>query len=206
MSDLNDPEYWQNIYREGKARWDLAGPTPVFERLAATADYPAGKMIVLGAGRGHDARMFAKHGFQVTAIDFAPEAIRAMYALAQPGARHGIIQADMFELPDLLHEQFDYVLEYVFFCAIDPSRRAEYADVVARLLRTGGRYIALAFPLGDHEGGPPFAVDTDELVGLLAARGFVLERREWPADSVPGRAGREELVVMRKVGGGSPTP
>jgi hypothetical protein len=59
-------------------------------------------------------------------------------------------------------------------------------------------YIALAYPLGDHTGGPPFAVDPDELIGLLQARGFALVRREWPEESVERRRGREELVVMAR--------
>jgi hypothetical protein len=28
-------------------------------------------MLVLGAGRGHDARLFARRGFTVTAVDFS---------------------------------------------------------------------------------------------------------------------------------------
>ena len=52
-----------------------------------------------------------------------------------------------------LDYSFDYLLEYTCFCAIDPKRRTEYADLVDRLLKPGGTYIDLAFPLDGRGGG-----------------------------------------------------
>ena len=92
---------------------------------------------------------------------------------------------------------FDYVLEYTCFCAIDPPRRAEYADLVGRLLKPGGTFIALLFPIWERRGGPPFAVSPDELIQLLSDRGFELLQRETPHDSVPQRRGFEELMIFR---------
>lgn len=198
MPDVNSPEFWQSAYRAGQAHWDLGGPTPVFCRLAEEGELPPGKLIVLGAGRGHDARMFARHGFTVTAVDFASEAVQDMHRLAESDAPVAVVKADLFDLPPFFKGAFDYVLEYVTYCAIDPARRAAYADVVAGLLRPGGKFVGLVFPISNHAGGPPFGVDPDELIGLLAARGFVLERREYPQDSIEPRKGREELVVMRR--------
>lgn len=198
MSDINRPDFWETIYRQGKAPWDLGRPAPVFRRLAENGVLSPGRMIVLGAGLGHDARLFARHAFQVTAVDFAQDAVTAMHKLSDPGAPIVIMQADLFELPALFDRLFDYVLEYVCYCAIDPSRREAYADVVHDLLRTGGRYVALAFPIEERDGGPPFSVDPDELITLLQERGFTLERREEPADSVPSRSGREELLILQK--------
>jgi SAM-dependent methyltransferase len=152
---------------------------------------------VLGAGRGHDAREFARHGFTVTAVDFAADAVRDMRALADPQAPVAILQADIFALPHTLDGAFDYVLEYTCFCAIAPPRRSRYADLIARLLRPGGTYVALAFPLDDHAGGPPFAISVPELLSLFGARGFTLLQRETPADSVPQRRGMEELLIFQ---------
>jgi len=142
--------------------------------------------------------MLARHDFQVTAVDFAPQAVAAMHRLADPDAPIVIMRADLFDLPPLFNRLFDYVLEYVCYCAIDPSRRGAYADVVRDLLRPGGRYVALAFPVEERDGGPPFPVDPDEMIALFQARGFTLESREEPADSVPSRSGREELLILRK--------
>lgn len=198
--DVSLPEKWQADYERGTDGWDLQGPTPVFKRLASDGRFAPGRMFVPGAGRGHDAREFARHGFQVTAVDFTPYAIWEMRRLAEPDAPVEIRRHDLFVLPRELDSSFDYVLEYTCFCAIDPQRRAEYADVVTRLLKPRGIYIDLVFPLDGHAGGPPFAVSIPEVEELFARRGFKLMRQERPPDSVAARWGREQLLVFQKTG------
>lgn len=198
MTDVSSPQFWQKLYRQGRIGWDLGQETPVFRRLLESGRLQAGRMIVLGAGRGYDARLFARHGFEVTAVDFAPEAVREMREENDPAAPVAVIHDDIFDLHPIFNGFFDFVLEYTFYCAIDPARREQYADVVATLLKPGGRYIGLAFPVGDRPGGPPFAVSPDELVMLLEEKGVRLQHREAPDDSVRGRRGREELLIMQK--------
>ena len=156
--DVNSSRKWDENYEQGTAGWDLGRPTPVFQRLLASGQLAPGRMIVLGAGRGHDAREFARHGFQVTAVDFSSQAVSEMHRLAAAEAPVEILQHDIFTMPETLNHSFDYVLEYTCFCAIDPNRRAEYTDLVARLLKPNCMYIDLAFPLDGRKGGPPFAV------------------------------------------------
>ncbi len=198
--DINTPAFWEEIYQGGRAGWDLGGPTPVFEHLLAEQQFEPGQMIALGAGRGHDARLFARHGFEVTAVDFADDAVRALQDLNDPRAPVKILQQDIFTLPHALDGTFDYVLEYTCFCAIDPRRRAEYADLITRLLKPGGIYIDLAFPLDPHPGGPPFTVSIPEIFRLFGERGFTLLQRGLRADSVKPRLGREELLIFQKQG------
>ncbi len=94
---------------------------------------------------------------------------------------------------------FDYILDYTSFVAVLPARRADYADMVARLLKPGGRYIILAFPIGTRPGGPPYVVQPDAIIELYAGRGFRLQQRENPFDSTPDRKGYEQLLVLEKV-------
>src|SRR5689334_15593091 len=197
--DVNLPEKWDFNYEQGTDGWDLGKPTPVFQRLLQSQDLLPGRIIVLGAGRGYDAREFARHGFQVTAVDFSSQAAQEMQRLAEVEAPVEIMQQDIFTLPDLFNASFDYVLEYTCFCAIDPTRRAEYADLVTRLLKAEGTYIDLAYPLDGRKGGPPFAVSVKEVTDLFHARGFKLISREKPAESVPRRRGAEELLLFRKM-------
>jgi SAM-dependent methyltransferase len=198
MNDVNSPSFWEENYRSGRTGWDLGMPTPVFQRLAESGEFPPGKMLVICAGRGYDARLFARLGFKVTAVDFAEEAIQEMLALNEPETSMEVIQADLFDLPVFMKEEFDYILEYTCFCAIDPQRRAEYIKSVTNLLKLGGIYIALAFPIGGRTGAPPFVVTPDELVDPLNEMGFELVTREIPDDSVPGREGIEELLILKK--------
>jgi SAM-dependent methyltransferase len=198
MPDVGAPNFWEQIYRQQQTGWDLGRPTPVFRRLLDSGRFRPGRIIVPGAGSGHDAREFARRGFDVTAVDFAAEAVGVLRAQAEPGAALDVIQADIFELPHALDGIFDYVLEYMCFCAINPQRRPDYADLVMRLLKPGGQHIHLAFPLGKREGGPPFAVLADGVEFMFERRGFTLVEREVPPDSVPSRCGCEELLIFRK--------
>lgn len=198
--DVNHPEKWEADYVGGTDGWDLGGPNPVFKRLAAGRRFPPGRMLVPGAGRGHDAREFARHGFQVTAVDFSPTAVKEMKRLSDPDAPIDVVQDDLFALPRQLNGTYDYVLEYTCFCAIDPARRREYADLVERLLKPSGLFIDLAFPLDGRPGGPPFATTEAEILGLFKTRGFNLVSQEMPRDSIPQRRRAERLMVFRKGG------
>jgi SAM-dependent methyltransferase len=196
--DIAHPAYWDAKYNEGLAHWDLGGPTPVFAALLHSGRLAPGRMMVLGAGAGHDAQLFATHGFTVTAVDFAPAAAAKMRALDAAGLLD-IRQADIFQLPSSLNASFDHVLEYTCFCAIKPAQREAYFDLVMRLLKPGGTYVALAFPIVDRDGGPPFAVRPQEMLDALRLRGFALQGRERSAQSVPARRGIEELLILRKM-------
>ncbi len=198
MDDYNSKTFWDQRYEQANTPWDLGGPSPPFARWLREGNMTPGRLLVLGAGRGHDARLFARAGFEVTAVDFSETAVSAMRSLTDPNLPIDIVQADIFDLPASYDQQFDYVLEYTCYCAIDPSRRADYADLVRRVLKPGGQLVALAFPLWDREGGPPFAVSVAEMVQLFNDRGFELAHRERPFDSVRPRQGNEELLVLER--------
>jgi len=198
INDVNSPQKWEADYLRGTDGWDLGGATPIFKRLASSKRFKPGRMIVLGAGRGHDAREFSRHGFNVTAVDFSEYVVKQMRELNEPDAPIEILQHDIFTLPEELNNSFDYLLEYTCFCAIDPQRRSEYADLVTRLLKSNGTYIDLAFPLDTHAGGPPFSVSESEIFDLFLSRGFKLLMREKPEDSVKPRRHAEELFIFQK--------
>jgi SAM-dependent methyltransferase len=197
--DVNSPAFWEEIYQGGRAGWDLGGPTPAFVRLLEAGKFAPGRMLVTCAGRGHDAREFARHGFQVDAVEFAQDPVHDMQALADPRAPVRIFQSDLFTLPRELDGQYDYVLEYTCYCAINPRRRAEYADLIARLLKPRGILIALIFPTTVHPGGPPFYAPISEVLDLFQSRGFNVLQQEVPSDSVQQRKGSEELLIFQKL-------
>ncbi len=198
MNDVNQADFWQSVYESGKGKWDLGAPTPVFQRLADSGTYPPNTLLVLGAGRGHDARMLAQHGYTVTAVDFADSAIEAMREMNDPQHPVDIVQSDFFELEATFNGRFQYLLDYTSFCAIQPDRRPEYAQLVHRLLKPHGYLITLAFPIGTRPGGPPFVVQPDAIIDLFGKHNFHLIHREMPPDSVPSRKGIEELLILQK--------
>jgi SAM-dependent methyltransferase len=203
-SPIETPDYWDAHYQRGETGWDIGGPAPAFVDLLAGPDAPPpGRMIVPGCGRGHDALQFARAGFDVLGLDFAPQAIaEARAAAAQAGSSARFVQADLFALPAAWDGTFDYVLEHTCLSAFAPDRRPAYVAAVARLLRPRGRYIALFFTHG-YPGGPPFDITVDEIKTLFTPR-FVLEHLAPPARSVRQRQGKEAFGLLRlKVEAGS---
>ena len=59
-TDVNSPHFWDELYKSNHFHWDLGGPTLVFQSLAERRLLKPGKMLVLGAGRGHDADRFQR--------------------------------------------------------------------------------------------------------------------------------------------------
>jgi SAM-dependent methyltransferase len=200
MSDQSPIEragYWDAHYREGNTGWDLGGPAPPFVDLLAGLDAPSpGRLIALGAGRGHDAILFAQAGFDVVGIDFAPSAVAAARDLAaQAGVAVRFEQRDLFALPAAWDGTFDYVLEHTCVSALSPARLPAYVAVVHRLLAPTGRYIALFFTHG-RPGGPPFDIRPATIQELFAPR-FIIDYLGPPARSVRQRQGQEIFALMR---------
>lgn len=185
---VSDADYWKNRYAEGTARWDLGAPTPVLtEVLDGPWAPPAGAAVAFpGSGGGHDVAYWRSRGYDAVGFDFAiqPEGIP-------------VEALDVFELGARYPARFDAVVEYTCYCAIDPARRAEYAASIRAAVKPGGVIIALLFPVGEKEGGPPFAVAESEITDVLAGDFEVLHVAK-PSNSAEGREGRERLVVLRK--------
>ena len=195
---VNTAEFWEACYESEMDGWDIGGPTPVFERLATKI--PKGRICVIGCGRGYDAVTFAKAGFEVTAIDFAKTAVLASRENARKEeVEMTVLREDFFDLPDELHDQFDYVLEYTCFCAISPERRFEYDRVIWQLLKPDGKLLGLFFPLDKNvdEGGPPWGVNISELHALFGLH-WNLESEEMPKESIEPRADREIMMIWKK--------
>jgi len=202
MTDVDRAEFWENLYRAESTGWDLGGPTPVFVHLLAGPEAPPpGTMLVPGCGRGYDALLFARAGFEVTGVDHAPSAVTAARALAEAeGTAATFLQADLFSLPARFGGAFHYVVEYTCFCAIAPARRAEYVEVMAGVLRPGGEILALFFPVlppGYGPEGPPFAVSEEELRTYFGGR-FEITDLAASAHTISPRRGREMLGRLRR--------
>ena len=187
-------EFWQDRYDTGRMNWDLAAPSPHFTRLLEEQTLPPGKMAVLGAGRGHDASLFAKAGLEVTAFDYVEAAKAGAEALYGNLFRYEI--GDIFYLDASFEGQFDYVLEHTCFCAIPVKRREEYVQTVRRLLKPGGKMIAVFWQHGDPD-GPPFSTTPEELERLFGPY-FAFNRLEPMPENAPRRDGQEYLGILTK--------
>ena len=192
----SEASFWNSLYLGGRDAWELARAAPPIERWFSSHS-PAGKRaLVVGCGRGHEARILAFAGATVTAIDFAPQAITEARALATAaGLTIDFRQRDLFRLPEEA-DRYDLIVEHTCFCAIDPARRAEYVEVMAALLVEGGELVGLFWSHG-RPGGPPFTTTLAELRTLFSPRFEVLDEH-LATDSVALRAGQELLIRFRR--------
>ena len=176
MNEVNHSQFWEDIYLENDTGWDLKGVTPVFDTISN--ELIQGKVCIVGCGRGYDAIMFAKKGFDVTAVDFAPTPISELNKLAiQKSVTITTVQDNIFSLVGKYPDTFDYVIEQTCFCAIHPSRRKEYEILVRTILKSGGKLVGLWYPLdkSQEEGGPPWGITIDDAKEGIAA---FLEKRK----------------------------
>jgi SAM-dependent methyltransferase len=198
----SDPAFWEEAWRAGEDDWDLGAPPPPLARALA-AEPVRSDAVVLGCGRGHEARALVRAGWpRVVGLDFAPFALaeaRAVEAADAPWEARSRVEwrlQDLFTLAATDPAGFDLAVETACLIAIDPARRAEWASAIARALRPRGVLLALV-SLKPREGGPPFEVRRGDLEGVLSGAGFAIDRAEVPEDSVPSRRGRELLVRAR---------
>ena len=191
-------ERWEHAYQTGRTGWDLGQPAPPFVDLLHGPEAPVpGQLLAPGCGRGHDALLFARHGFAVTGVDIAPSAVAAASEAArQAGLAARFVVDDLFALAERWPAAFDYAVEHTCFCAIDPARRAEYARVLHAVLRPGGELIGL-FLVHGRPGGPPYTTDEPEVRALMAPF-FEIERLEPAANSHPRHRGQELFARLRR--------
>ena len=194
----DDTQFWEDIYLDDDAGWDLGGVTPVFDDIADQLS--RGKVCIVGCGKGYDAVMFAQKGFEVTAVDFAPSAVIALETISnKENVNIQILQSDIFALTPEYDSVFDYVIEQTCFCAVNPQRRQDYERLVYKILKPGGKLIGLWFPLDKtiEDEGPPWGITIDEVKSIFK-NGWIIEREEFPEISIQPRKNREKLIIFGK--------
>jgi SAM-dependent methyltransferase len=188
---------WENRYQENQDRWDLGCPAPPFIHLLASDQAPKpGRMAVLGCGSGQDAMLFSTARFDVTGFDFAPSAIARANTIALARKLNAqFLQRNIFELEAEFLHSFDYVLEHTCFCAIEPTLRLQYVQVVKNLLCPNGQLIAL-FYTHSRLDGPPFAVKPQAILDSFSPYFDVILFKA-AKDSIVRRKGEEHLAIFQ---------
>jgi SAM-dependent methyltransferase len=192
-----DPKYWEQHYQENNARWDIGMAAPPLASLLTSANAPtAGKTAVIGCGQGHDALLFAQHGFDTVGFDFAPSAIAIAQNLSQSmGISTQFLQRDIFTLLHEFPSSFDYAIEHTCFCAIRPEQRPDYVNMVNSILKPHGELIALFFA-HNRPDGPPFGITLTEIHDLFSPL-FDTSNIAPAHNSIASRQGEEYLARFK---------
>ena len=185
-----EAEFWDGRYAEGSDGWTLDGPPHALLHQAIPQVEGSLRVLVPGAGQGHDVFAWARAGHQVTALDFAPRAVRAMRERAEREQLEvEAIEADVTAPPARLRGGFDLIWEQTCLCALAPAQRRPYLEAMRELLAPEGRMCALLWNNG-REGGPPYDLP-DALIEQLVEGLFGVERHEAVDDELHQRKGQK---------------
>ena len=168
----SDPTAWfDELYAaaergERDVPWDRAEPNPRLVEWARERGMTGdGKSaVVVGSGLGEDAEYVAGLGFDTTAFDVAPTAIRAMERKF-PDSRVKYVVADLLDAPAGWHQAFDFVLESITVQALPPDYHAEATRRVTELVAAGGTLLVLSAAREEHDepDGPPWPLARKEV-------------------------------------------
>ena len=197
---------WSNGIGKGQA-FDATRTEPGFQAMldAGECAIGGGRALVPGCGRGYALASLARAGFRdVVGLEISETAKAACEAQLDeetiPGdAKVEVRVSDFFEHGSKGEEKYDLVYDCTFLCAIDPSRRKEWADVYARCVKPGGTLVSLVFPCGDFEGGPPYALKPEIVRELLEPVGFEAVSLAEVPEELYARGRLEYLYVWRKL-------
>jgi SAM-dependent methyltransferase len=148
--------YWDGEVDFNLVRWDIEGffadPARLTREVAADREalgVVQGKSLIhLQCHFGLDTLAWSRLGADATGVDFSPRAIAAAIDLAKrDGASTRFVEADLYEIPQVVPERFDFVYTGGgALCWLADIRG--WADVVSRLLKPGGVfYIREAHPV-----------------------------------------------------------
>jgi SAM-dependent methyltransferase len=186
---------WESRYQSGDMPWEKGEASPgLADFIAAHPELKRGTVCVPGCGTGHDARIWARAGFDVAGCDIAPSAVRlARERTAAAGLKAEFLQSDF--LRDEPPRRFDWLFEHTLFCAIDPADRDLYVNALLRWLAPNGQYLAVNYLIPDKN-GPPFGTTREELVSRFSPH-FELAQ-EWVPRSYPNRTGLELMLWWKR--------
>jgi SAM-dependent methyltransferase len=192
-------EFWDQRFTEGNMPWDRGESSPQLHAWLQSGALAPCRILIPGCGAGYEAVTLAAAGFEVTALDYSPEAVaRTRQRLDEARLKATVVEADALAWQPA--QPFDAIYEQTCLCALYPDHWRAYADQLVGWTRPGGRLYALFAQLlrpGAAEGsvqGPPYHCDINAMRALLPAA-----RWSWPKPPyarVAHPMGLAELAVI----------
>uniref|UniRef100_Q9ZSZ7 Methyl chloride transferase n=1 Tax=Batis maritima TaxID=4436 RepID=Q9ZSZ7_BATMA len=192
---------WEKCWVEEVIPWDLGVPTPLVLHLVKNNALPNGKGLVPGCGGGYDVVAMANPERFMVGLDISENALkkaRETFSTMPNSSCFSFVKEDVFTWRP--EQPFDFIFDYVFFCAIDPKMRPAWGKAMYELLKPDGELITLMYPITNHEGGPPFSVSESEYEKVLVPLGFKqLSLEDYSDLAVEPRKGKEKLARWKKM-------
>jgi cyclopropane fatty-acyl-phospholipid synthase-like methyltransferase len=136
-------------YKYGTPPW-AGSARDELVRLVQDGRLAPGRAVDLGCGEGDNAIFMAQHGFDVTAVDFAPAAINKAKAKAQKVGASVEFLVDDLTNPSHLNGTFDVLVDYGTFDDLTARQRDAYLEHVIPLARPGAKFLMWNFEWEAH--------------------------------------------------------
>ncbi|HUH46990.1 MAG TPA: methyltransferase [Arenibacter sp.] len=186
-------EFWESKYRNGDMGWDIGAVSTPLKAYLDQLDDKDLKILIPGAGKGHELIYLAEQGFRnVYVVDIARAPLESIEQKLPDYPAERLIEGDFF---DLELTGFDLILEQTFFCALAPSLRQEYVLKMKELLKPGGKLVGLLFDFPLTETGPPFGGSKAEYTALFS-KYFYFKTFDRAYNSIKPRADKELFFIF----------
>jgi cyclopropane fatty-acyl-phospholipid synthase-like methyltransferase len=139
---------YRTSWRLGFTPWDRGATASGLVALVEGPNaLPVGRAIDLGCGSGTNSVYLCKHGWQVTAVDMEPRAVRAARRKAE--AEHvslSVVEADVTQLREAnVGDDFNLVVDVGCFHTLPTRLRDAYIDTVSAIAASGATLFMFAF-------------------------------------------------------------
>jgi len=153
----------------GKPPWDTGTSPP--ELMEFLQDHLPGHALDLGCGTGTNAITMAKHGWNVTGVDFMARAIRtARKKTTQAGLQIQYMVSDVTRLENL-PGPFNLILDIGCFHNLTLQEKRVYQANISRLLSPNGSFLLYGFLKADPNAYR--GIDETDMVDLSARLSLV---------------------------------
>lgn len=193
MENLNKT-YWNKRYLEKSTGWDIGYSSTPLTTYFDQIKRKDLRILIPGAGNSYEAEYLFQHGFsRVYIADWAEEAMVNFKKRVPSFPESNLLHVDFFNIS----KKFDLIIEQTFFCAINPSLRADYARKMAELIKGPGKLVGVLFNIELNKDHPPFGGNSEEYYDYFSPY-FNFNTWEPCYNSIEPRAGEEWFINLAR--------
>lgn len=186
-------DYWEARYFDNKTSWDIGEISRPIKEYFEGKKEKNRKILIPGAGNGHEAVWLHCQGFtNFWILDFAQAPLDNFKKKCPSFPSENLLKMNFFDLND----QFDLIVEQTLFCALEPSLRAQYAEQIHSLLKPGAQLIGVLFNR-NFDAGPPFGGTELEYRSYFEPF-FPIVKMSKCYNSIPPRKDSELFIQIQK--------
>jgi len=187
-------DFWDNRYQTNDIGWDLGTISPPLKAYFDQLTNLDLKILIPGGGNSYEAEYLFNKGFKnVYVVDLSQTALDNLIARVTDFPSSNLILNNFFDL----NMTFDLIIEQTFFCAINPSLRADYAKKASDILNVNGKVAGLLFDATLNTTHPPFGGSKKEYLDYFKPY-FDIKIMDASYNSIKPRAGKELFFVIQK--------